>query len=562
MTYRRLATASALIPLAFALLGLAAWITGRLRLASLRTEFIPMAPTTAVVFVLVSAALIAVAFGQGTTMRNAVRAAACLVFIFACVGHLEFETAFIGQFGTFGAVPLARMSPLTATTFALIGLALGCLTNARTQAVRDLGGVLGSLALLMGSTVALGYAYGAPLLYGGTVIPMALTTGLAFMGTGVALVALAGPTSLPLRPFSQGAIKAALAETERKRAEKALAESQGELKAIFDAAPDGILIAETESGRFQSANASICRMLGYSHDEMLNLGVSDLHRKEDAAHGVQEFERHAKWNSAVSADQPLKKKDGSIFFADINSAPVTLGGKRFLVGIIRDVTERKRAEEALRQGEILSSSLVEHLPQRIFVKDRNSHYVFCNSPYALDLGIEQKQIVGKDDFAFFPQKLAEAYRADDRTVMADGTIKDLEERYEGAGETRWIHTTKVPYRDGQGEIIGVLGIFDDITDRKRAEEELKHHNDDIQLHRLRVFRATMRTVQDIVNNLLNGLQLVHLEAEAAPPAEKQTLVGQVIQEAAVKLKSLGDLETIQEREMAIGLGIDYPGAAS
>ena len=123
-------------------------------------------------------------------------------------------------------------------------------------------------------------------------------------------------------------------------------------------------------------------------------------------------------------------------------------------------------------------------------------------------------------------------------------------------------TERFPYRDEQGEIIGVLGIFEDITDRKRAEEELRHHNDEIQLQRLRVFKATMRTVQDIVNNLLNGLQLVHLEAEAAPPAEMQTLVGQVIQDAAVKLKSLGDLETIKEKEMDIGLGIDYPGATS
>ena len=444
--YRRLATASALVPLAFALLGLAAWMTGRLQLASLRAEFIPMAPATTAAFVLVSATLIALAFGQGTTTRNVARVAAVVVFTFASMGVLEFfgvasvsdwEAAIIGQFGTFGAVPLARMSPLTATTFALVGLALGFLTGARWRAVRDLGGVLGSLTLLMGSTVALGYAYGAPLLYGGAVIPMALSTGLAFMGTGVALVALAGPASLPLRPFSRGALRAALAETEGKRAEKALHES-----------------------------------------------------------------------------------------------------------------------------EVLARTLVEHLPQRIFVKDRNSHYVFCNPAYARDLGIELGEIAGKDDFAFFPQNLAEAYRADDRTVMADGTIRDLDEQYEQAGKARWIHTTKVPYRDEQGEIIGVLGIFEDISDRKRAEAEHKHFNDEIQLQRLRVFKATMRTVQDIVNNLLNGLQLAHLEGEGQPPGEAQALVDQMIQEAAVKLKMLGDLEVVKEKEMITGLGIDYPSATS
>jgi hypothetical protein len=72
----------------------------------------------------------------------------------------------------------------------------------------------------------------------------------------------------------------------------------------------------------------------------------------------------------------------------------------------------------------------------------------------------------------------------------------------------------------------------------------------------------MRTVQNIVNNLLNGLQLVHLEANGPVPAETRAQVGRAIQEAAVKLKALGDLETITEKEMSIGLGIDYPGSTS
>jgi PAS domain S-box-containing protein len=103
-------------------------------------------------------------------------------------------------------------------------------------------------------------------------------------------------------------------------------------------------------------------------------------------------------------------------------------------------------------------------------------------------------------------------------------------------------------------------VVREIAERKRAEAELQHLNDEIQLQRLRVFRATMRTVQDIVNNLLNGLQLVHIEAEGQLPPDMQALIDDVIQEAAVKLKSLGDLETVEEKEMAIGQGIEYPGS--
>ena len=105
-------------------------------------------------------------------------------------------------------------------------------------------------------------------------------------------------------------------------------------------------------------------------------------------------------------------------------------------------------------------------------------------------------------------------------------------------------------------------VVRDITERKRAEAELTHLNDEIQLQRLRVFKATMRTVQDIVNNVLNVLRLVHIEAEGQLPAELQTLMDSVIQEASVKLKTLGDLETVNEREMAVGPGIDYPGSTS
>lgn len=113
-----------------------------------------------------------------------------------------------------------------------------------------------------------------------------------------------------------------------------------------------------------------------------------------------------------------------------------------------------------------------------------------------------------------------------------------------------------------GEPIRGVGISQDITERKRHDAGLQRLSNEIQLQRLRAFKATMRTVQDIVNNLLNGFQLVHLDAEGQQHIEMRMLVDQTIQEAAVKLKALGDLETVTEREVAIGLGIDYPGADS
>jgi PAS domain S-box-containing protein len=125
-----------------------------------------------------------------------------------------------------------------------------------------------------------------------------------------------------------------------------------------------------------------------------------------------------------------------------------------------------------------------------------------------------------------------------------------------------ISLTISPMTDPTGRVTGVSTIARDITSRKKAEAELKRLTDEIQLQRLQVFKATIRTVQDIVNNLLNGFQFVRHEAEGQLPVELLTLVDRMIEEAALKLRTLADLETVKEKEMAIGLGIDYPGSES
>ena len=79
--------------------------------------------------------------------------------------------------------------------------------------------------------------------------------------------------------------------------------------------------------------------------------------------------------------------------------------------------------------------------------------------------------MGQDDFAFFSRERAEEYRADDRQVMTDGTINARDERYTVAGQEQWIHTVKIPYRDEQGAIIGVLGLLEDISERKLMESQ-------------------------------------------------------------------------------------------
>jgi PAS domain S-box-containing protein len=138
----------------------------------------------------------------------------------------------------------------------------------------------------------------------------------------------------------------------------------------------------------------------------------------------------------------------------------------------REIVERGKAEDALRKSERLISDLVDHLPHRILVKDLNSVIKYCNSNYAKDLGVSAADVIGKDAFAFYSPELAALYNADDRWVMSNGAAKDIEERHQLAGEERWVHTVKVPYRNANGEVVGILVVFEDITDRKRLEDQL------------------------------------------------------------------------------------------
>jgi len=148
-------------------------------------------------------------------------------------------------------------------------------------------------------------------------------------------------------PAVAQALQAKRARDEQRKLTQALAESELKLKAIFDAAGDGILLADTANRKFLAANASICKMLGYSHEEMLRLGVSDLHPEEALPHAMRQFELQATGEVGVVPNLPVKRKDGSVFFTDINATRVTLGGKACLLGIFRDITERKRSELAL-----------------------------------------------------------------------------------------------------------------------------------------------------------------------------------------------------------------------
>jgi PAS domain S-box-containing protein len=139
----------------------------------------------------------------------------------------------------------------------------------------------------------------------------------------------------------------------------------------------------------------------------------------------------------------------------------------------RSYLERAETAEALREKEARYRTLVENIPQKIFMKNRNYQYISISENFARDLGVRPEEVLGKEDCDLFSRELADKHRTDDKRIMDTGQTEEIEERYVRDGRETWVNTVKTPVRDHNGEIIGVLGIFSDITERRRKEAALR-----------------------------------------------------------------------------------------
>lgn len=135
--------------------------------------------------------------------------------------------------------------------------------------------------------------------------------------------------------------------------------------------------------------------------------------------------------------------------------------------------ERQRTEKILQEKEAKFRTLVNNIPQKIFLKDRDYHWVAVNKKLALDLGIEPEEVIGKLDTDLFPPDLAAKYHEDDVRIITTGATEEFVEKYIQDGNETWVQTIKAPVIDDKGDIIGVLGVFQDITEKKMNEDKLK-----------------------------------------------------------------------------------------
>ena len=252
------------------------------------------------------------------------------------------------------------------------------------------------------------------------------------------------------------------------------------LEAALAACDDGVVIATTgdHAGvHIVYANPAFERLTGYSSDEAVGLSPSIL---ADGADGLAAIREAVRGTAPVRVELPGRRKDGSRVWAEWQVVPVSDAGGRHThsVAVLRDVTGRRRAERALREREELLRGVIAHIPCGVFWKDRDSVYLGCNERVARDHGLAgPERVLGRTDYDVMRDP-AEAtfYRECDRLVMESGLpVLDLEEHQTRPDGTRaTLLTSKVPLRDAAGRVVGVLGVYQDITDRKRLEEHLRH----------------------------------------------------------------------------------------
>jgi PAS domain S-box-containing protein len=242
---------------------------------------------------------------------------------------------------------------------------------------------------------------------------------------------------------------------------------------------------------------------GQTYEEITGWGWLKALHPDDLERTARVWKEATETKSKYEVEYRLRRHDGVYRYFLARGVPVLKedGSIREWVGTCIDITEHKMAEDALRKSENKSRTLLENLPQKIFFKDRNSVYISCNENYSRDLEIHPDEITGKTDYDFYPRKLAEKYRADDKRIMESGNTEDIEESYTPDGQKVFVHTIKTPVKEENGNVVGILGVFWDITERKKAEEALRESEEKLE----NIFAASPDaiTVTDLNGNIVD-----------------------------------------------------------
>jgi PAS domain S-box-containing protein len=252
--------------------------------------------------------------------------------------------------------------------------------------------------------------------------------------------------------------------------ERSLTQAHARNELILTTTIDGVILEDAD-GRILDANPASCRLLGYTREEMLGLGLADLDIGRDPEEvaallgGIREGRRSR-------FDSRLRTKHGEILDVEVSAAVVPPENLQILTAL-KDVTERRRALEALSENRRLLQSVIDASTAVIYVKNLEGRYLLINLQFERLFNVNRKTIVGRSDYDVFSKEASDLFAANDRKALAAGKAVEFEETAIGVEGPRDYISIKAPLFDNSGKPYATCGISTDITDRKRVEDQLR-----------------------------------------------------------------------------------------
>jgi PAS domain S-box-containing protein len=310
---------------------------------------------------------------------------------------------------------------------------------------------------------------------------------------------------------------------ERKQAHEALRKNQKRIFRFFELPLVGMAIS-TPSKNLIEVNDKFCEMFGYSREELSDKTWADLTHPDDLQHNVKHYNRLLAGEiEGYSIEKRYLCKNGQILYATLSVRGVrridnTLD---YLVAVVQDITQRKQAEKKLQEKEAFLRLVIDKIPHQIFWKDIKGVYLGCNKHFAKKYHkTTPDEIIGKTDFDLIAKEQAEDVLEIEHELMENDTPEYhlLEEKRQKNGSQNWIETNKMPLHDITGQVIGLLGICEDITESKQAERLLKEYNQTLErevAERTRELADKETFLRLVIDNipqfiLWKDINLVHL----------------------------------------------------
>ena len=249
-----------------------------------------------------------------------------------------------------------------------------------------------------------------------------------------------------------------------------LNESEERFEKIFNNAPDGIHLVDPETRKFIIGNTKFCEMIGYKPEEIDTIRVDDIHPKEDLPYVLEQFEKVFNREIEVAMDIPVKRRNGTVFYVDVSTFLMNYMNRKCLVGIFRDITERKEIETALKNEIAYSENLISSLPGGFWMFDMKGITSGVNPAMARMLGYSQDELIKMSPVQITPDEYAEE------------TKRIIKEPYKGniaSGEQEIIRKDKkrifvsivaAPIKNYKNEITGAFAVIHDITEMKKNQQ--------------------------------------------------------------------------------------------